>query len=81
MLLFLKQNFPPSPYLIPGSIYFKSFVSIYSLGFGRGKTWGFFIPAIQYLSDGPWSRDFTGVLIHKLGYHPSQQGHLNSQVT
>lgn len=51
MLLFLKQNFPTSPYLIPGSIYFKSFLSIYSLGFGGGKTWVFSIPAIQYLSD------------------------------
>lgn len=51
MLLFLKQIFPPSPYLIPGSIYFKFFLSIYSLRFGGGKTWVIFIPAVQYLSD------------------------------
>lgn len=43
MLLFFKQIFPPSPYLIPGSIYFKSSLSIYSLGFGGGKTGVIFI--------------------------------------
>lgn len=52
MLLFFKQIFPPSPYLIPGSIYFKSSLSIYiQFGLWRGQDRGFFHPAIQYLSD------------------------------